>query len=61
MKPVLKYRNVYGEIQNNKFEGIKFDQSVTESCAIKGNKKFTAFPWQSTGGGIVCVLENEKI
>ena len=53
-----KFRNVFGTSLSTKFDSVKFDQSTTESCALKGNKKYTAFPWQSQGGGTVCVVKN---
>jgi WD40 repeat protein len=57
----LKYRNIYGETSAKVYEGVKFSQSTTESCALKGNAKHSAFPWQASGGGSLCVLRNDNV
>ena len=61
MEHVSKFRNIYGTNNpSEKFIDLKFYQYFSESTHIKANNKWVAFPWQTQGGGALCVLDITK-
>ena len=53
----LKYRNLFGEKWKEQVVNVSFGQFPCESTALKGNHKWVAFPWQTNGGGVLCVVK----
>ena len=47
-----KYRNVYGEVQKDKFSDMDITQSSSEGQLMAANSNFLAISWNSTGGGV---------
>ena len=47
-----KYRNVYGEVQKEKFSDMDITQSSSEGQLMAANTNFLAISWNSTGGGV---------
>ena len=47
-----KYRNVYGEVQKEKFSDMDITQSSSEGQLMAANTNFLATSWNSTGGGV---------
>ena len=47
-----KYRNVYGEVQKDKFQDMDITQSSSEGQLMAANTNFLAISWNSTGGGV---------
>ena len=56
----LRFRNVYGETQKEKFEGTSASDTTTDSNLIKGNSKYFALAWKTHGGGALAVLDANK-
>lgn len=52
----LKFRHLYGELYKAKYENISSSTVSTESCGIKGNPLYCAFPWKTGGGGALAIL-----
>ena len=47
---------MFGEAYKEKYENVRPSQNTCESSCMKGNSKYVAFPWQTGGGGSLCVL-----
>lgn len=56
----LKFKHLYGEPYKFKFEQLKPTKMSGDSPMVKGNSLYTAFIWQTGGGGEVCILQNDK-
>ena len=56
----LRFKHVYGEVLREKYEQVTPTTITCESTMVKGNPLYTAFIWQSGGGGVICILENNK-
>jgi len=58
--PKLKYKHMYSEPIKERIENIRPTTATCDSNLIKGNDRYIAFSYYSTGGGVLCVLENDK-
>ena len=56
----LRFRHIFGDPIREKYEGTEYSTTGSESCLIKGNNKFFAWPWRSTGGGTLAILRSNN-
>eukprot|EP00405_Crypthecodinium_cohnii_P022162 CAMPEP_0206465720 /NCGR_PEP_ID=MMETSP0324_2-20121206/28011_1 /ASSEMBLY_ACC=CAM_ASM_000836 /TAXON_ID=2866 /ORGANISM="Crypthecodinium cohnii, Strain Seligo" /LENGTH=453 /DNA_ID=CAMNT_0053938659 /DNA_START=49 /DNA_END=1410 /DNA_ORIENTATION=+ len=55
------YRHLFGEpVKDVRFEDLRLSSKATESCGIRGNGLYCAFPWEAGGGSTLAVLPLAK-
>ena len=60
MKSDFRFKHLYGTPQKENWTCIKPNSTTCDSNLIKGNSKYVAFSYHSTGGGVLCILDYAK-
>lgn len=60
MKPKLRFTILFGDPLKEKFENVKPASALNDSGLIKGNSKYVAVSWASSGGGALAILNAAK-
>ncbi|CAD7947178.1 unnamed protein product [Amoebophrya sp. A25] len=55
-----RFRHLLVEPSKDRFEGTKLSEKKLEGPGIAINSQYLAFPWQTGGGGSLCVLDWRK-
>jgi len=57
MKAKLRFTTLFPNTPKEKFEDVRTSTSTLDACLIKGNSRYAAVSWTSSGGGALAVLD----
>ncbi len=60
MATEVRFKHLNSLQLKENWQGIKPSTQTSDSNLIKGNSKFIGFSYFSSGGGLLCVLDQKK-
>jgi len=60
MKAKLRFTTLFPNAAKEKIEDVRTTTSTLDACLVKGNSKYAAVSWTSSGGGALALLDLHK-
>jgi len=60
MKAKLRFTTLFPNVPKEKFEDVRSSTSTLDASLVKGNSKYAALSWVSSGGGALAILDINK-